>query len=163
MNNELAKIIIEYREKNKISQRELAKRLEVDNAYITRIEKGVIKKVSINLLYKISQELKINFFDLLIISKYSTEELEMNGMLNNINDIYKFVNGDLIERYSIKDEYDNKRISVIKILNGYKKEEISEKETLGLLSCLFGKNIYNYLTEEETNKIKDVEQYRDII
>ena len=163
MNNELAKIIIEYREKNKISQRELAKRLEVDNAYITRIEKGIIKKVSINLLYKISQELKINFFDLLIISKYSTEELEMNGMLNNINDIYKFVNIDLIDKYSIKDEYDNKRISVIKILNGYKKEEINEKETLGLLSCLFGKNIYNYLTEEETNKIKDVEQYRDII
>lgn len=67
MNKEFSNIIIEYREDNKISQRELAKRLDVHNSYISRIEKGIVKKVSLIFIYKLSLEIKIDFFDLVVI------------------------------------------------------------------------------------------------
>lgn len=158
MNNELSKLLIEYRTKNKISQRELAKKLDVDNAYINRIEKGIIKKLSINFIYKISKELNMNYFDLLYKVGYTHDDLEINNLLTNFNDVFKFVDDKLIENYLTIDENGNQRVSILKVLNGYKNNKINEKETLGLLSWLLSKNMYNYLTEEEIKGIKGAKE-----
>lgn len=156
MNNEVANLLIEYRKKENISQRELARRLEVDNAYIARIENGTIKKLSINLLGKISKELDISFFELLQISNYTGEEIEILQVFgDNINDFCNFVDDEIIKQYLIKDENGNIRISIIKILDDYKKEKININKTLGLLSCSINKNIYNYLTEKEIKKLEN--------
>ena len=144
MNNEVANLLIEYRKKENISQRELARRLEVDNAYIARIENGTIKKLSINL------------FELLQISNYTGEEIEILQVFgDNINDFCNFVDDEIIKQYLIKDENGNIRISIIKILDDYKKEKININKTLGLLSCSINKNIYNYLTEKEIKKLEN--------
>lgn len=154
MNNTIANIIIENREKLGISQRELAKKLNIDSAYMSRIEQGKIKKISIKLLIDISNKLKISFIDLLFKS-YTHEEIEALGVFNNINEAFNFVNDDIIEKVTIKDENNNQRISLFKTLNLYKNNELDIKNTIGLLCCLTNKNLFNYLTE---NELKDIQK-----
>ena len=154
MENTLAKIIIESREKEKLSQRELARRIDIDNAYISRIEKGEIKKPSIIILMKLSKELKINFINLLFMT-YTSDEINAIGVFNNINDVFNFVDDETIEKVTIIDENDNKRISIVKMLEKYKKNEIDTNKFLGLLSCITNKNFYDYLTQEEMEKLEE--------
>ena len=153
MKDNLSNLIEEKRKKVGISQRELARRINIDNAYISKIEKGEIKKPSINILYKICTELKINFLQTLL-DTYENNELEAIGFFNNINEAFNFINNETLEKVLIKDKNQNIRISLIKILELYKNNLLNEKETISLLSCLTNKNLFDYLTNSEINKLK---------
>lgn len=152
MNNEISKIIIENREKLKISRRELAKKIGIDHNYLARIEKGIIKKPSIKILFNISKELKIDFQDLLL-KTYDIFELER---LESFKSIINVINLDpkVVEKVEMIDKNKNIRISLLKILNLYKENSLNINETICLLSCLTNKNMYDYLTEDELNIIK---------
>ena len=161
MKKTLAEIIIENREKNKMSQRELARKINLNNAYLSRIENGEIKQPSVNIIMKISNELKLDTLELLFMT-YSKEEIEIMGVLgNNINDVYHFVSEEELKNISITDKNENIRISIIKMLDQYKKGNIDERIVLGILSTITNKNFYNYLTEEELKKIKNSNEFTD--
>lgn len=145
-------IIKDGREKLGISQRELARRINIDNSYISRIEKGQ-EKPSINFILKISKELNLDSIQLILMN-YSQEEINSIEAINPINDIFHFINEDVKEKMKIKDENNNDRISLIKILEAYQNKELDIEETIGCLSCLTNENMYNYLTKEELEKIK---------
>mgnify|MGYP004589792045 CR=1 FL=1 len=68
--NKLNDYIKEKREQLGISQRELARRIKIDNSTISYIETGRIKKPSISILVKISEELNLNIFELILMSCY---------------------------------------------------------------------------------------------
>lgn len=155
MKTEIAKTIIKYREDNNLSQRQLAKKLKIDNSYIARIENGEVKKLSIPFLIKLSEETKINIDILMAKSSYSYREIEVLGINKTDINMYEcFASNKLIKNYLIKDEYENTRISVLKIMEAYKKDEINIEQTLGLLSCMLSENMYDYLTKEEIKKLK---------
>ena len=150
----LNEIIIEERKKLGISIRELARRLDIDNAYLSKIESGKIKKPSIKLLADISDELNISFFQLLI-SCYNLEELEMLNITNaDINLGNNLIDEKLLNKMYFIDENGNKRISLKKTLNYYKDNKINEKETIGILSCIVNKNLFNYLSKNELNDME---------
>lgn len=75
-NMELSKIVKEQREKIGISQRELARRINVNNKTIHNIETGVIKKTNFLILMKLSNELKINLYTLAITAGYDKKEIK---------------------------------------------------------------------------------------
>lgn len=153
MNNKLANIIIEQRKKMELSRRELARRIGVDQAYLSRIEKGEVGKPSIKILMSLSEELNIDFITLLF-KTYEHEEIEMLGIFNNINEVFNFVDNDVIEKVIVKDENNNYRISLKKILDLFKEDKLDIRNTIGLLSCLTNKNLINYLTKKEILEIE---------
>ncbi len=153
MENKIAKIIIKKRQELGISQRELARRLNIDSAYMSRIEQGKIKKISIKLLIDISDKLKIDFIDLLFMS-YSHEEIEILGIFHDLNEAYNFVSDEIVDKVVIIDENNNSRISLLKILELYKDNKLNTKNTIGLLSCLTNKNLFNWLTQAEKKEIE---------
>lgn len=153
MNNKLSNIIIDKREKMKLSRRELARRIDVDQAYLARIEKGEVEKPSIKILLNLCEELNINFIKLLF-KTYNHTEIETLGIFNNINEVFNFVDDSTIEKVIIKDKNDNERISLKKILDLFKEDRLDMKNTIGLLCCLTNKNLIDYLTEEEIMEIE---------
>lgn len=75
-NMELSKIVKEQREKIGISQRELARRINVNNKTIHNIENGEIKKPNFLILMKLSNELKINLYTLATTAGYDKKEIK---------------------------------------------------------------------------------------
>ena len=137
MNTELAILIKETRTKKSLSQRELAKKINVDNATISRIENGSIKKPSIDILIKLSTELNIDTNILLNMCEYNIQEIlkliKPNQIGYDISAI-SFINKDTLEEYLSLDrgvEY----IDVLKVLNGFKNEKLTIEETIGLILC----------------------------
>ncbi len=154
MKTEIAKIIIEYREKNNLSQRELAKRLNIDNSYIARIENGEVKKLSLSFLIKLSKETNINVDTLMAKSSYSYRDIEVLGLNKaDINMYENFATNKLINSFLINDENGNTRISLLKIMEAYKNDKINIEQTLGLLSCMLSENMYDYLTKAEIERL----------
>lgn len=74
MSNKLAELIKNKREAKKLSQRELAKKIHVDNATISKIENGITKKPSIDIIMKLSNELEISTEKLFDLSGYNFKE-----------------------------------------------------------------------------------------
>ena len=70
----IGKILKREREKNGISQRELAKRINVSNAEISKIESGERKLPSLDTLISICEKLKIDMVWLLKITGLYREE-----------------------------------------------------------------------------------------
>lgn len=59
--------MLKYRRKKLgISQSELAKRLDVDRSYISKIENRKFNNVSVEFIRKISKELKLNPIDVFL-------------------------------------------------------------------------------------------------
>ena len=140
--------IIKYRKINNISAREMSRRLDIDIAYMSRIENRKVEKISVQLLNKICKEINLNFLEELL-NMYDSQEIKQ---LNKFGS-YDFIDEKIIKKYLIKDSNNNTRLSIIKTLNGYKNNEINENELIGLLSEIFNTNVYEYLTEEEIKKI----------
>ena len=87
--NKLKDYIKEKREQLGISQRELARRIKIDNSTIFYIETGRIKKPSIDVLVKISKELNLNIFELILMSFY--DELEKTIYINSLYELLEIL------------------------------------------------------------------------
>lgn len=77
MENTLADVIKNARLRKDISQRELSRRTGIDNNTISQIEKGERKKPNSLSLIKLSQELELDLDDLMNLSGYSKEDIDM--------------------------------------------------------------------------------------
>ena len=129
-NVELGKFIKQNREKKGISQRELAKSVNVANSVISILENGEIVQPSILLVCKLSKTLDIDFFDLLNLSNYDEIEIELLQQLF----IYELlsINEELIKKYST-----NGKIDLLKVEKAYNKKELSENDAVALfIKCL---------------------------
>lgn len=142
----LCEIIKESRENKNISQRELARRLNVNNAVIARIENGETQKPSFQLLKGLCRELKINLYDLLVKSHYTDEEIHNLGIIdvvgtklydaNRIQKYISFINDDLVT-------------DLVRIFKDYKNNEISLNDTFALISMATdGIDLTQYIPEE---------------
>lgn len=156
----LGELIKFNRENMGISQRELARRINVDNATISKIEKGIINKVAFDILINLSQELKINIRYLLELSNYSYDEIEnlMDFSYNEYDDVMLILEGfdeDDVSKYIITDTNDGIRhIDITKVLSAFKNGYIDEKKAMILIAACKPK-IYN-------NKIIYVTQNGDV-
>lgn len=61
----LGEVIVEYRNKNNISQNELAKRINVPNSTILRLENGHMTNPTLRILIALSEELEITIDELI--------------------------------------------------------------------------------------------------
>lgn len=82
----LASVVKSAREKVGISQRELSRRTGIDNNTLAKIEKGERKKPNVLSLRKISYILNIKLEELLKLSGYNEQDIEvaLNQNHNNI-------------------------------------------------------------------------------
>ncbi len=131
MNNELAKLIKTSRIKNQLSQRELAKKMKVSNTIISRIESGMVKKPSLEIIIKLSNELKIEFHNLAKISGYSNDEI-FPIITSEVEYATTIVGEDKINNYIIKTEYGIK-LDICKILDNYKRGLIDRTQAIELI------------------------------
>ena len=76
---QLTNLIKTGREKKKISQRELARRIGLSNTSLNDLEKGKVQKPDIEILVKIAEELDLSLREMLIIAGY---EKLVNLLLN---------------------------------------------------------------------------------
>lgn len=142
MNIELCELIKNKRMSKELSQRELAKKINIDNATISRIENGTIKKPTIDILIKLSSELEINFSELLNLTGYNQDEIIKFMSMNirqkeyNREFIIDNIDDEKLEEYLIQDGKTD-YIDIIKVLNGYKSGKLTVKETIILIhSCI---------------------------
>lgn len=154
MNTELAILIKETRTKNNLSQRELARKIGIDNATISRIENGSIKKPAIDILIKLSNELNIDINILLNLCEYNVQEILKLITPNKINHnmaAFNFIDKDKLQEYLSLDgifEY----IDILKVLNGFKNEKLTPEETIGLILCCSPGKIDHKLIYPTENK-----------
>lgn len=82
----LASVVKSAREKFGISQRELSRRTGIDNNTLAKIEKGERKKPNVLSLRKLSFILNLNLEELLKLSGYNEQDIEvaLNQSHNNI-------------------------------------------------------------------------------
>ncbi len=139
MNTELSNLIKNKRIEKGLSQRELAKKINVDNATISRIESGLINKISFDIVSKLSKELDIDFLTLFKSSKYTDEDLwEMANVGSKIYKEYfllKYLNEEEIKKFST---VQNNMISIdiVKVLDAYKDNKIDKETAIQLIySC----------------------------
>ena len=96
----LGDYIKQSRKELKISQRELAKKIDTSNTFISNLEKNVIKNPNPALLNKIIYELNLDYFYVMKLAGYITERLvsreseefitqHKKNWLNNIKDVKK--------------------------------------------------------------------------
>ena len=139
INEKLGNFIKEQREKNGISQRELARNINVNNKTIDNIEKGLINKVSFDILIKISQQLDINLKELLKLSNYSEKEMDdlFKIVYNYFNDelllIEDFKEEEILQYTVVED--DMRYIDITKVLNAFKNNEIDEIKAVKLIAA----------------------------
>ncbi|MBE6149775.1 MAG: helix-turn-helix transcriptional regulator [Firmicutes bacterium] len=137
----LSETIKESRNKLGISQRELAKRIGVDDSYIAKIESGITKKPSVINLVKLGTELNLRIVELCQKSGYSGKEI--NELFNLNSSDFRFLSDfDIIEENEIKDyvfyddEFECKFIDIVEVLKNYKKGKIDETTAVSLIySC----------------------------
>lgn len=136
MEEKLSDYIKNQREKLGISQRELARRIDIDNASISYIEKGRIKKPSIDVLVKISKELNLNIFKLIKMAGY--EELEKMLYMNQLDEILEQGILNKVEKSVINKVISTKDnipfLDIKKILKEYKNNNINEMDTIKLIT-----------------------------
>lgn len=118
MNIELAQMIKEQREKLGMSQRELARQINVNNTLISKIEKGQISKPNIAILLNLSNTLKIAIIDLLDVCDYDINDRTLFNALSF---------GDT-DPTILKDYQDNDKINLDKVVKDYKNNKINEIE-----------------------------------
>lgn len=139
MNKELGNYIKETREELGISQREFARRINLDSGTMSRIENGLINKVSFDILLKLANEFKFDFKKLLKLSNYTDDEISnMLLLIHNEYDEWLLKLEDIDE-----DEYleyttieDGARyIDITKVLWAFKNNKIDEKKAVLLITA----------------------------
>ena len=153
MNNKIGNLIKQKREVKNISQRELARRINIDNATISKIENGNIEKPSLEVIFKISKELNISIYKLMKYSDYKDierlvyiskfDEIYQNELLQDINkNILKSIISVIDDRASI---------DIHKVLEQFKKNKINEEETIKLITACIPLEIDDKLIYESEN------------
>ncbi len=156
MNNKtLANIVKNSREKLGISQRELSRRTGIDNNTISNIEKGQRKKPNILSLRKLSFALKLNLEELMKLSNYSMQDIEVslnnNTILNKnldsdkLKDIINSNQNELYARKMLKEIIINTDYSKIETLN-----KLSSKEKNKVIKS------FKKIIQENNNDIKNL-------
>jgi len=160
MNKELGNYIKEKREKLNISQRELARRINIDNGTIAKIEKGLVRKPSFETLIKLNDKLNSNdieeFDKLLKLAKYTNKELFDIGYIQK----YIGIAGSLyVDKYKFKYN-DRNIIDIVSALKDYRNKHLNESEILGILSMCTGIDFRKYIPNEiiEKNNIYFIEE-----
>lgn len=139
MNKDLGNYIKENREKIGISQRELARRINISNKSINNIEKGLVNEVSLHILIDLANELKLNLEKLLRLNNYSNDEINEifnirtpyyteNFLVNYFNDPIE------INEYTTED-YDMDFIDIVKVLDAYKHNKIDKEKAVALITA----------------------------
>ena len=146
--SKLGDYIKENREKKGLSQRELARRINANNAVIARIENGETKKPSFQLLINISNELKVGLYNLLKLANYTEEEIDKLGYIE-LMQFEGVKDKQIVEDYILYDYDGNEEFDVIKILQAYKNNIIDMNAFFGLM-CLAtrGIDLTKYIPEE---------------
>lgn len=143
----LDRIIKEKRIEKGLSQRELARRCEVNNSLISRIEDAKIAKPNFLVLKKLAEILELDMLELLVVSNYSTKEIEDLGYIN----VKNFVG--LAGINIVKSYFTNyKCYDIIKILRDYKKGNLTEQELLGMIYYIGNVNLLEKLAPELQKK-----------
>ena len=139
---EIGIIIKEAREEMGLSQRELAKKAQIDNAEISRIESGKRQKPNIIVLKNIAEILDLSLVKLMKLSGYNETDINFGRDLddkrslrdykNIINDYQRFYY-DVLEDISKRRNNDFKANNIIEMLIekiSYQTKKISEDEIL---------------------------------
>ncbi len=137
MGKALGILISEERDKKGISQRELARRIDVDNSYIAKIESGAAKKPAADMLYKISKELDINLIELLKSADYSDVEIynymDIGNLLTPEIDSIKVLGEEIPREYIFEKEGVGNFVDIGKILDNYKNNKIDFEMAVKLI------------------------------
>lgn len=142
--NETIKIL---RESRGISQRELARRINVNNAVIARIESGETKKPSFQLLKSLSREFKIELYSLLKAANYTDDEINTLGYVDIIGT--KYYESQIITKYLCSPNGDDVEVDLVRIFKDYKNDKISLSKTFALISIATGGiDLTKYIPEE---------------
>jgi transcriptional regulator with XRE-family HTH domain len=149
--NNLASVIKHTREIRNISQRELARRTKLDNAEISRIEKGKRLKPGFFVLKALSDELEIDLNYLMILSDYDKEEIDY---LIKHKDLPKLPEHKWDDIYVYSRVFkDGPKINIMKIMRDYKRGRISEFDFIEYLSMALGVKVNKYIFEDESKTI----------
>ena len=146
-NGRLSKLVREARESKGISQRELARRTDIDNAEISRIEKGKRIQPNFMALRSLSNELYIDFRELMEAAEYSEEEIEF--FLPQKNKDIKLYNGEMWtqEEYDAFLSVKEDGIDLLKVIREFRKRKLNEDEFIYLMSKGLGINIREHFID----------------
>ena len=132
------------------SQRELARRTGISNSMICRIENGEIKKPIYQILWKLSDELGLQLPKVLSLAGYSSEELATFGLIVD----YTSIKGcSKISNYTSEFSKGQEYLDLLKVLRGYKNNELTDEEVFGLFSYRTGIDMTNYILPCQKNNI----------
>lgn len=159
----LASLVKSAREKVGISQRELSRRTGIDNNTLAKIEKGERKKPNVLSLRKISYILNIKLEELLKLSGYNEQDIEVALNQNHNNITILNTNSTIIMLEDIINDSKNELVAK-EILN-----EIMSKidyENIDYLKNLSSKNkkiaIKNFKNLIKNNE-KDIKNLKESI
>ena len=138
-NETLSEVIKTAREKKGISQRELARQINVDNSTIAKIEKGKIKQPSEFVLMKIAKYLNLDAKDLLILAGY--KEIE----INNLN---------IFTEKNVLNYFDTEPLYEVKQLLDYLNKEIKATKNLKFLMEIYNVKNLDKMTQFTKKEIK---------
>lgn len=138
-NETLTEVIKMAREKKGISQRELARQINVDNSTIAKIEKGKIKQPSEFVLMKIAKYLNLDAKDLLILAGY--KEIE----INNLN---------IFTEKNVLNYFDTAPLYEVKQLLDYLNKEIRATKNLKVLMEIYNVKNLDKMTQFTKKEIK---------
>lgn len=138
-NETLSEVIKTAREKKGISQRELARQINVDNSTIAKIEKGKIKQPSEFVLMKIAKYLNLDAKGLLILAGY--KEIE----INNLN---------IFTEKNVLNYFDTAPLYEVKQLLDYLNKEIRATKNLKILMEIYNVKNLDKMTQFTKKEIK---------
>jgi len=160
-NKTLASVVKDAREKLGISQRELSRRTGIDNNTVAKIEKGERKKPNVLSLRKISVLLKIDLEELLKLSGYNDQDIEIilhdnrnnfifssgNSPLISIEDLINQDEDELVSRKILTELMDNIDYDDINYLNN-----LSPAERKNAIKC------FKKFQKDNQNEIKNLKK-----
>lgn len=132
-NQTVGDIIYNARIEKGISQRELAKELNISKSYMNNLENNKVKKPGYMTLFEISRilELKKHMeYWLFLYSGYSAKEMVKLGILDGCEGIEAI-------GYDYVDKEDRIRINLVKALKDYRNRNLTEKEMINIINTYY--------------------------
>ena len=141
----ISDILKNIREYEHISQRELARRLNVDNTTIAKLEDKKIPRASFETLFKIS---KVFYIPLTQLEKKVGYSIALDDVYERVNTLTSLPDNEIKKYLSSNDTElgeDVEYLNIDKILNSYKNNEIDLETARGLILSMNNIDIFlNY-------------------